>query len=191
MSKPFLTEQELASGCVRKARDAQGELYARYAARLYALCMRYIGNRDEARDLMHDSMIKAMDSFKSFRYLGEGSVWAWISSITINLVVDRLKESNRFRQVPLELVGEDEIEDALEPDAESVREIPDVILDEIIAELPPVRREVFNMYLIDGFSHKEIARALGITEKGSSSILAKARQNVRKALISYLDNTGQ
>jgi DNA-directed RNA polymerase specialized sigma subunit, sigma24 homolog len=78
MKKSFLTEQELALGCVRNDRDAQGELYARYSSRLYAICLRYIEDREEARDLMHDCMIKAMDNFKSFRYVSEGSVYAWL-----------------------------------------------------------------------------------------------------------------
>ena len=191
MSTSFLTEQELALGCIRKDRDAQGELYAKYAAGLFALCLRYIENREEARDLMHDAMIKAMDNFKSFRYLGDGSMWAWLSRITVNMAVDRLKENSRFRQIPFDLVSEGEIEDSMEPDAESVWEIPDSVLDEIIAELPPVKRAVFNMYCIDGFSHKEIAGKLGITERGSTSIMAKARASVKKAILSYLNKTGQ
>lgn len=191
MSKSFLTEQELALGCIRKDRDAQGELYAKYAAGLFALCLRYIENREEARDLMHDAMIKAMDNFKFFKYLGDGSIWAWLSRITVNMAVDRLKENSRFRQIPFDLVSEGEIEDSMEPDAESVREIPDSVLDEIIAELPPVKRAVFNMYCIDGFSHKEIAGKLGITERGSTSIMAKARASVKKAILSYLNKTGQ
>ena len=190
MSKSFLTEQELALGCIRKDRDAQGELYAKYAAGLFALCLRYIENREEARDLMHDAMIKAMDNFKSFRYLGDGSIWAWLSRITVNMAVDRLKESNRFRQIPLEKVSGEDIENTLEPDAESVREIPDSVLDEIIAGLPPVQRTIFNMYCIDGFSHKEISGKLGITERGSTSIMAKARASVKNALMSYLNKTG-
>jgi len=191
MRKTFLTEQEIAIGCARKDRDAQGELYARYATGLYALCLRYIEDREEARDLMHDAMIKAMDNFKSFRYAGEGSINAWISRIAVNMAIDRLKENSKFRQIPLELVSEGEIENALEPDAESVREIPGGVLDEIIAELPPVKRTVFNMYCIDGFSHKEIAGKLGITERGSTSIMAKARASVKKAILSYLNKTGQ
>lgn len=191
MRKIFLTEQEIAIGCARKDRDAQGELYARYATGLYALCLRYIEDREEARDLMHDAMIKAMDNFKSFRYAGEGSINAWISRIAVNMAIDRLKENSKFRQIPLELVSEGEIENALEPDAESVREIPGGVLDEIIAELPPVKRTVFNMYCIDGFSHKEIAGKLGITERGSTSIMAKARASVKKAILSYLNKTGQ
>ena len=190
MRKSFLTEQELALGCVRNDRDAQGELYARYSSRLYAICLRYIEDREEARDLMHDCMIKAMDNFKSFRYVSEGSLYAWLSRITVNMAINRLKESSRFRQIPFEQVSGDELENALEPDAESVRKIPDGVLDKLIAELPPVRRTVFNMYCIDGYSHHDIARALGITERTSTSVLAKARASLKKALINYIDKTG-
>ena len=190
MRKSFLTEQELALGCVRNDRDAQGELYARYSSRLYAICLRYIEDREEARDLMHDCMIKAMDNFKSFRYVSEGSLYAWLSRITVNMAINRLKESSRFRQIPFEQVSGDELENALEPDAESVRKIPDGVLDKLIAELPPVRRTVFNMYCIDGYSHHVIARALGITERTSTSVLAKARASLKKALMNYIDKTG-
>ncbi len=190
MRKSFLTEQELALGCVRNDRDAQGELYARYSSRLYAICLRYIEDREEARDLMHDCMIKAMDNFKSFRYVSEGSLYAWLSRITVNMAINLLKESSRFRRIPFEQVGGDELENALEPDAESVRKIPDGVLDKLIAELPPVRRTVFNMYCIDGYSHHDIARALGITERTSTSVLAKARASLKKALMNYIDKTG-
>lgn len=190
MGKAIITEQELALGCARKERDAQGELYARYAAGLYALCLRYIENREDARDLMHDAMIKAMDNFRSFRYAGEGSIWAWMSRITVNMAVDRLKENSRFRHIPFDEVSGAEVENALEPDAESVRAVPDDVLDEMIAGLPPVKRTVFNMYCIDGFSHKEIAKALGISERGSTSILAKARASLKKVLTDYLYKTG-
>lgn len=190
MRKSFLTEQELALGCVRNDRDAQGELYARYSSRLYAICLRYIEDREEARDLMHDCMIKAMDNFKSFRYVSEGSLYAWLSRITVNMAINRLKESSRFRQIPFEQVSGDELDNALEPDAESVRKIPDGVLDKLIAELPPVRRTVFNMYCIDEYSHHDIARALGITERTSTSVLAKARASLKKALMNYIDKTG-
>ncbi len=190
MGMTILTEEELALGCARKERGAQGELYSRYASRLYALCLRYIENREEARDLMHDAMIKVMDNFRSFRYGGDGSVWAWMSRVTVNMAIDRLKENSRFRQIPFDDVSGAEIENALEPDAEAVERIPDGVLDKMIADLPDVRRTVFNMYCIDGFSHKDIAKALGISESGSTSILAKARASLRKALTCYLNETG-
>ncbi len=191
MSKPFLSEKELVQGCIRKDRDAQQELYARYAARLYTLCLRYVGDSEESRDLMHDSMIKAMDSIRSFRNEADGSLYPWLRKITINVVFDRFRQNSRFMEIPLEQVSDDEIPDASDSDAGPEREIPDGVLKQIMATLSPVRRTVFNMYYIDGFSHKEIAQALNITESGSTSILAKARASVRKAITDYLKATGQ
>ena len=191
MRRTFLSEKELVQGCIRRDRDAQQELYARFAARLYTLCLRYIGDSDESRDLMHDSMIKAMDSIRSFRNEADGSLYSWLRRITVNVVFDRLRQNSRFMEVPLEQVSDNEMPDASDSDAGPEREIPDDVLKQIMATLSPVRRAVFNMYYIDGFSHKEIARALNITEGGSTSILAKARASVRKAITDYLKATGQ
>jgi RNA polymerase sigma-70 factor (ECF subfamily) len=191
MRRTFLSEKELVQGCIRRDRDAQQELYARFAARLYSLCLRYIGDSDESRDLMHDSMIKAMDSIRSFRNEADGSLYSWLRKITVNVVFDRLRQNIRFMEVPLEQLSDDEMPDASDSDAGPEREIPDDVLKQIMATLSPVRRAVFNMYYIDGFSHKEIARALNITEGGSTSILAKARASVRKAITDYLKATGQ
>ncbi|MBO7588155.1 MAG: sigma-70 family RNA polymerase sigma factor [Bacteroidaceae bacterium] len=191
MRRTFLSEKELVQGCIRRDRDAQQELYVRFAARLYSLCLRYIGDSDESRDLMHDSMIKAMDSIRSFRNEADGSLYSWLRKITVNVVFDRLRQNSRFMEVPLEQVSDNEMPDASDSDAGPEREIPDDVLKQIMATLSPVRRAVFNMYYIDGFSHKEIARALNITEGGSTSILAKARASVRKAITDYLKATGQ
>ena len=191
MRKSFLSEKELVSGCIRKDRDAQGELYARYASRLYTLCLRYLEDSEEARDLMHDAMIKALDNIKSLRNDNVGSLYVWLRKITLNLVFDRLRQHNRFREIPLELVGDDEIQDVEETADEPAQEIPESVFRQAMSALSPVRRAVFNMYYIDGFSHKEIAKALDITEKGSTSIIAKARASVRRAITDYLKATGQ
>ena len=191
MRRTFLSEKELVQGCIRRDRDAQQELYARFAARLYTLCLRYVGDTEESRDLMHDSMIKAMDSIRSFRNEADGSLYSWLRRITVNVVFDRLRQNSRFMEVPLDTVSDKEILDASDSDSGPEREIPDDVLKQIMATLSPVRRAVFNMYYIDGFSHKEIARALNITESGSTSILAKARASVRKAITDYLKATGQ
>ncbi len=191
MSKTFLSEKELVSGCIRKDRDAQGELYARYASRLYTLCLRYIEDTEQARDLMHDSMIKALDNIKSFRNDSEGSLYVWLRKITLNMVFDTLRQNNRFREISLELISDDDLQNVEDSDDEPAQEIPESVLKQAISTLTPVRRAVFNMYYIDGFSHKEIAKALDITERGSTSILAKARTSVRKAITDYLKATGQ
>lgn len=191
MSKTFLSEKELVSGCIRKDRDAQGELYSRYASRLYTLCLRYIEDTEEARDLMHDSMIKALDNIKSFRNDRDGSLYVWLRKITLNMVFDTLRQNTRFMEISIELVSDDDLQNVEETDDEPAQEIPERVFKQVISTLTPVRRAVFNMYYIDGFSHKEIAKALDITERGSTSILAKARASVRKAITDYLKATGQ
>lgn len=191
MSKTFLSEKELVSGCIRKDRDAQGELYARYASRLYMLCLRYIEDTEQARDLMHDSIIKALDNIRSFRNDSEGSLYVWLRKITLNMVFDTLRQNNRFREISIELISDDDLQNVEDSDDEPAQEIPESVFKQAISTLTPVRRAVFNMYYIDGFSHKEIAKALDITERGSTSILAKARASVRKAITDYLKATGQ
>ena len=191
MGKSFLSEKELVSGCIRKDRDAQGELYARYASRLYTLCLRYLNDTEEARDLMHDSIIKALDNIKSLRNDSEGSLYVWLRKITLNLIFDTLRQDTRFREISLELISDEDLQSVRETDDEPAQEIPESVFKQVISTLTPVRRAVFNMYYIDGFSHKEIAKALDITERGSTSILAKARASVRKAITDYLKATGQ
>ena len=182
------TEQELARLCTAGDREAQGELYSLYASRLYALCYRYVADRDDAQDLMHDAMIKAMDSFKSFSFTGEGSLYAWLRRLTVNVVIDRLRQLSKLRLVPLDSTIEPNISEPEEDDVDSIT--AQVMLD-MIAALPDVRRTVFNMYCIDGFSHKDIAAVIGITEKGSASILAKSRAQLKNAINEYLKRTGR
>ena len=191
MGKSFLSEKELVSGCIRKDRDAQGELYSRYASRLYTLCLRYLDNTEQARDLMHDSIIKVLDNIKSFRNENDGSLYVWLRKITLNMVFDTLRQNTRFREISIELVSDDDLQSVEEADEEPAQEIPENVFKQAMSALTPVRRAVFNMYYIDGFSHKEIAKALDITERGSTSILAKARSSVRKAITDYLKTTGQ
>ena len=182
------TEQELARLCTAGDREAQGELYAQYSSRLYALCYRYVADREEAQDLMHDAMIKAMDSFRSFSYSGEGSLYAWLRRLTVNVVIDRLRQMSKLRLVPLDQTMETGNPEA---DEDAADDIPAQVLMDMVAALPSVRRTVFNMYCIDGFNHKDIAAAIGITEKGSASILAKARAQLKSQVNDYLKRTGR
>ena len=182
------TEQELARLCTAGDREAQGELYSQYASRLFALCYRYVADSEEAQDLMHDAMIKAMNSFKSFSYSGDGSLYAWLRRLTVNVVIDRLRQMSKLRMVPIDSTMEPGITD---DNDEAVDNIPAQVLLDMVAALPSVRRTVFNMYCIDGFSHKDIADAIGITEKGSASVLAKARAQLKSQVNDYLKRTGR
>ena len=155
-------EQTLARYCLQKDRKAEDELYRRYAVKLNTLCKRYLGDEDDAKDLMLETLIQALDKIDTFKYRGEGSLYAWMSRIAINKALNLIKR-HRWRMVPLDFRTQDNIP---EPAEEEVSEIPKEKLREWIAELPDMRRAVFNLYCIDGYSHQEIGKMLGISENG-------------------------
>ncbi len=181
-----LEEQELARLCSRHDQLAEEALYTRYAARIYTLCRRYIGDNDEAKDLMQDTLIQALDRIQSFQFSGKGSLYAWIRRIAINKAINQLKR-RRWRIVSLDFREQDMM---AEPTGEEMEAIPQEKLLEWIAGLPDVRRTVFNLYCIDGYSHKEIGEVLGISEKGSAGILAKARKQLKEKIRQYLKEQG-
>lgn len=180
-----INEQGLTRLCSEHNRWAEDELYRRYAARIYALCLRYTDDEDDAKDLMQETFIKAFGNITSFSYRGEGSLSAWLSRIAVNLAVNELKR-HKIRFLNLDVLRHD-IAD--EPPEEMVARISEETLLKMISELRPMRRIVFNMFCIDGYSHKEIAIALSITEKGSASILSKAKAQLKEKITHYIKQT--
>ena len=172
-----LDEQSLARYCSQRDRKAEDELYRRYAVRVNALCRRYLGDEEEAKDLMLETLNQALDRIDTYKFTGKGSLYGWISRIAINKAIDQIRKQ-RWRTVPLDYWAEMEA-------------IPKEKLREWISELTDMRRAVFNMYCIDGYSHQEIARMLGITETGSTSILAKARKQLKDKIKRYLKEQDQ
>ena len=170
--------------CAKGDRSAMRELYSRYAARLSALCSRYANGPEVGMDLMHDTMAKAFGKMDQYRYRGEGSLYSWLSRMAVNLCVDRLRKAGRLGVQ----VSEEEIPDIPDPPVERVRSIPLQDLQAMIASLPDSKRVVFNMFCVDGFSHREIAEKLGITEKSSSSTLARAKKMLSRMIQEYKKN---
>ena len=184
---PEWDEQTLARLCSEGNSMAEEELYRRYAAKVMTLVRRYSSNPDDAKDLMQETLIKAFDRISTYKYTGSGSLYAWIRRIAINMAVNDIKR-RRWRTVHMDFRTRDNIP---EPAAEEVGRIPQEKLLEWISMLPDVRRAVFNLYCIDGFSHKEIGHMLGISEKGSAGMLAKARKQLKENINAYLKETGQ
>lgn len=180
-----LDERSLARLCSENDRRAQEELYTRYAGRLFTLCLRYSDSRDEARDLVHDAMIKSLEKITSFTYKGNGSLYAWISRIAINMALANISRY-KFRFIKLTGSASESLPD---PTGEEFARIPQEKLLEFISGLPDTQRAIFNMFCLDGYSHKEIAEMLGISERGSTSMLVKAKDRLRKQINDYIKNS--
>lgn len=180
-----MEEQILAEGCRKGDDAARRELYDRYAGRMLGICLRYAGDRATAEDLLHDAFIKIFGAFDRFSYRGAGSLRAWVERITVNVALEWLRTRNRLNGVPLD-EGRVVAEEA-EPDAGAVAEIPREVLMRFVGELPDGYRTVFNLFCVEGYSHRDIAEMLGINEKSSSSQLFRAKQLMARKIKAYLE----
>ena len=175
----------MARLCREKNKWAQEELYRRYAARLLSLCRRYTRDLEEAEDLLQDAVIQALDKIETYKYTGKGSLYGWMSRIAVNKAVNQIRRQ-RWRWLSLDMREQDTVADLSAAEMET---IPEEKLLEWIAGLPDLRRAVFNLYCIEGYSHKEIGKMLKISEKGSAGVLAKARKQLKEEIRRYLKET--
>lgn len=157
---------QLIYNCKKQDIKAQEQLYRLYANKLFAVCLKYSSSYQQAEDNLQDGFMTIFD--KIVQYQEKGSFEGWMKRIVINTALQKYRKQTVF-----ELVNEEQLkEPALEVDEEVVS--IDYLL-EIIHELPDRYRQVFNLYALDGFSHKEIAEMLQITTGTSKSNLARAR----------------
>lgn len=160
--------------------QAMHELYCRHIRYLTAVCSRYITNDDDVHDVLQDSFIKIFSSINSFQYKGNGSLKGWMTRITLNEAIKFIKRTCHFNFIELKK-EEIDLPDE-EPDTES---IPPPVIYKFIRELPDGYRTIFNLYVIEGRSHKEIARLLGIKEGTSASQLHRAKAILADKINNY------
>lgn len=168
-------EESIIAACVRKEKWAQKIIYETYYSKMMGVCMRYARNEAEARDILHDGFIKVFRYIKKYK-IGT-SLHSWIRRIMVNTAIDHYRKMSRRRTEPLEQAYHVE---GQEPSA-----IENATEKEILAavqNLTPTYRVVFNLYVIEGFSHREIADQLEITESTSRSNLVKARAKLKEVL---------
>lgn len=168
-----MDEKSLVRRCRDGERKARQEMYEMYAGRVSAVCRRYIRDPERATDVVHDTFLKAWDSLDRFHPRRTGSLGAWLSSIAAHLAVDELRRQQRFSFQEEALDGPEPAVDETRMGTLSVEE-----LIALIADLPEGYRVVFNLFCLDGFSHREIARLLGISEKTSQTQYLKARHKL-------------
>lgn len=177
-------EQELIKGCLRRDPATQKRLYDTFSSKMYALCCRYVKDSMEAEDVLITAFTKILDKIDQYKH--EGSFEGWIRRIVVNESLTYLRR-NRNMYLETELEAAD-----FEPDYQSLSdnlEAEDLL--KMISELPSGYRIVFNLYAIDGYSHKEIAEQLGISENTSKSQLSRARTYLQKLLTDIDLSTNQ
>lgn len=165
--------RELVRLCKKQDRKAQEKLYREYSGQLFVICLKYSANYEQAQDLLQDSFIKIFQNIH--QYSAKGSFEGWMTRLVINTAITRSKKNG----VHLSISGdfpEDTIEDLDD------EELPLEFLIKIIQELPEAYRLVFNLYVMEDYSHREIAEMLGISEGTSKSNLARARMKLRESI---------
>jgi RNA polymerase sigma-70 factor (ECF subfamily) len=175
--------QNIVEGCTKGKRKSQQQLFELYYGKMLGVCMRYAKDNDEAQDMVQNGFIKVFKKIEVFNFTG--SLEGWIRRIMANTAIDQIRKNKRdpfnieddaqFKNleedVPFE---EEENEDEIKIKAE--------LAIKAISELSPGYKAVFNLYVMEGYTHKEIAEYLGISEGTSKSNLAKAKEKLRNKL---------
>lgn len=163
------TRDQIIEGCRKGDRRAQKELYDSLAPKMYAVCLRYMGDSESAKDILQDGFVTLFTKIDS--YSAEGSFEGWARKIFVNTALMSLRKHNVLRD-------SEDVEAAWNISSEDVSPLESISqreLLELVSQLPPGFRTVFNMYIVEGYSHKEIAEILGVSEATSRSQLQRAR----------------
>lgn len=167
-SNQTVTESDLISGCISGDRKMQRELYERYSAKMFGVCLRYAGNTEEAEDILQEGFIKVFRKIGSYR--GEGSFEGWIRRIFVNTAIEQFRRKTYMQ--PITEREENSVEATYLSVLDNLAE-KDII--KLVQQLSPGYRTVFNMYVVEGYTHRQIAESLGISEGTSKSQLSRAK----------------
>jgi len=166
----LISEEELIRRCKEHDRSAQKMLFEKYANKMMAVCIRYCKNQEDAKDLLQDGYYKVFTSIKSFK--GNSKIDTWMTRIFINIALNKQRLGrNKYNHYEFDT----NFEKAEMSEEEPNEEIDAKIVINALNELPDIYKVVLNLYAIDGLSHKDIAKQLGISEGSSKSRLSRGR----------------
>ena len=172
----MMTDEELIEKCLKGDQRAQQALFEKFAGKMMSVCMRYAGDLEKAQDVLQDGFVKVFIHLHKFK--GEGSFEGWVRRTIVNEALTYIRRNkSMYLEVEIDKAGR-------EPDYQQLNnqlEVED--LQKMIDQLPTGYKTVFNLYAIEGFSHKEIAGKLGISENTSKSQLSRARVYLQKLLL--------
>ena len=180
ISNHTIAETDLIQGCIEGERRMQEELYNRFSPKMFAVCLRYAGNADDAQDILQEGFIKIFKNLTRFR--SEGSFEGWIRRIFVNTAIEHLRRKKYLKPI-------DEKEENTLPYKEVtvLDSLGEKDIMDLINQLSPGYRTVFNMYVVEGYTHKEVGDILGISEGTSKSQLARARMILQDMVVKFLD----
>lgn len=171
---------DIVKRCVEGDRKAQQELYKKFYGKMMGVCYRYSNNSEDAKDILQDGFVKVYGNLNKYNFTG--SLEGWIRRIIVNTAIDHYRKHKNVH-----FVDDEEgfiLENSKTQSADSIySQFGEEVIIKAIQALSPAYQTVFNLNVIDGFQHKEIAEKLGISEGTSKSNLAKAKKNLRRILI--------
>lgn len=168
-------EEEIVNGCLKGDPKYQKALYSQYSKKMFGVCLRYAANPDEAKDLLQDGFVKVFTNLTGFK--GQGSFEGWIRRIMVNNALEGLRKlSSKAQHIDVNDVQEELFEST------NYSKYDMNYLLSKIQMLAPGYKAVFNLYVIEGYQHNEIAELLGISENTSKSQLSRARKLLQDSL---------
>ncbi len=170
-----IKDEQLLKGCLKGERASQNALYEKYRRRMYAICLRYAKESHEALDIMQEGFIRIFKGLHQFR--GEGSLGKWMDRVMANAAIRYISKHKKIR-----FTNGDDLERILQGQDSISEKSDEQDLLNLVLKLPVGYRTVFNMFAIEGYSHKEIAKKLGITEGGSRSQYSRAKKAMQNIL---------
>lgn len=168
-----MDEITLANKCIEGDQLAQRKLFEMYAPKMMGVCLRYMRDHAQAEDVLQDGFVKVFT--KLDKYSGEGSLEGWVRRIMVNTALDQLRKTSKFNSN----VSMDDVEYKVESDSDALSSLMEEDLLKLIQEMPEGYKTVFNMFAIEGFTHKEIGEKLGVSENTSKSQYSRAKAYLR------------
>lgn len=180
ISNQSFSDSDLIEGSIRGDRRMQRELYNRFAPKMYGVCLRYAANAEEAEDILQEGFIKVFKKAGSFR--GEGSFEGWIRRIFVNTAIEHYR-----KKIYLQPITEHEASTVEGKYLSVLDSLAEKDIIKLVQQLSPGYRTVFNMYVVEGYTHKQIAEQLGISEGTSKSQLSRAKQILQDMVRTFIE----
>ena len=175
--------EQLIDACIKGDRQSQSRLYNTYVQKMFVVCLRYSKSREEAEEILHEGFMKVFEFIHQYKFLGPFE--AWMRKIMVNCALQKYRSKGKLR--PVVDIDTNDAEYAVHEDI--IAKIGAKELLNMVQQLPPAYRIIFNLYVFEGMKHREIAELLGISEGTSKSNLSDARTILQKAVNKSLQSS--